>query len=171
MNKSFRRELHTVFVALSLLASVAASSCATAPPPHPPQQDQLAQAIAAPDRREPPQYLSNTTRELLRKRMASHANDMAELVQAIMILQYPRIAERAAAIDAQVDLARPLSNDATDLASSLPTSFFDYQDDLKARARSLEDAAKAQGAFRVADAYGDLSKTCVKCHSVFRERP
>ena len=153
---------------LSLLAGGAVSSCATAPPPHAPQQDQLAQAVAAPDRTGPPQYLSNTARELLRARMASHANDMSQLVQAIMILQYPRIAEGAAAIDAQVDLARPLSDDATDLASSLPSSFFDYQDELKARARALEAAAKAQGAFRVADAYGDLSKTCVKCHSVFR---
>ena len=124
--------------------------------------------LSPPDRHDPPEYLSNTTRELLRTRMASHATDMGELVQAIMILQYPRIAERAAAIAAQADLARPVSNDATDLASSLPPSFFEYQDELKARARTLEEAARAQGAFRVADAYGDLSKTCVKCHSVFR---
>jgi len=165
MNMSFPRKLQTTLAALTVLT---AGSCATAPPPHPPQQDQLAQALAAPDRTDPPQYLSNTTRELLRARMASHANDMGELVQAIMILQYPRIAEKAAAIDAAVDLARPVSKDATDLASALPPSFFDYQDELKLRARALEAAAKAQGAFQVADAYGDLSKTCVKCHSVFR---
>ena len=167
MNQSSPRTFRTLLASLSLVAGVAAGSCATTPP-HPPQQDQLAQAVAAPDRHEPPQYLSNTTRELLRARMASHANDMGELVSAIMILQYPRIAERAAAINAQVDLARPLSKDATDLASALPPVFFDYQDELKTRARALEEAAKAQGAFRVADAYGDLSKTCVKCHSVFR---
>jgi len=167
MNKPSLRTLPAALASLSLLAGVAAASCATTEP-HPPQQDQLAQALAAPDRREPPQYLSNTTRELLRARMASHANDMGELVSAIMILQYPRIAEKAAAIEAQVDLARPVTKDATDLASSLPPVFFDYQDELKARARALAEAAKAQGAFRVADAYGDLSKTCVKCHSVFR---
>lgn len=167
MNHSSPRKLRTVLASLSLLAGLTVTSCATTEP-HAPQQDQLAQALAAPDRHDPPQYLSNTTRELLRARMASHANDMGELVSAIMILQYPRIAERAAAIEAQVDLARPVSKDATDLASALPPSFFDYQDELKTRARALEEAAKAQGAFRVADAYGDLSKTCVKCHSVFR---
>jgi cytochrome c556 len=167
MNQSSPRRLPTLLASLSLVAGVAASSCATTSP-HPPQQDQLAQALAAPDRHEPPQYLSNTTRELLRARMASHANEMGELVSAIMILQYPGIAERAAAIEGQVDLARPISTDATDLASALPPAFFDYQDELKARARALEEAAEAQGAFRVADAYGDLSKTCVKCHSVFR---
>jgi len=144
-----------------------AGACASTPP-HPVQQDQLANAVAAPDRATPPAYLSNAARELLRNRMASHAGDMSTLVSAIMILDYPRIAERAAAIASDANLARPLSDDATELASSIPSSFFDYQDELKVRARTLEEAARQQAAFRVADAYGQLSQTCVRCHAVYR---
>ncbi|HEY4183524.1 MAG TPA: hypothetical protein VGP07_00580 [Polyangia bacterium] len=151
----------------SLVAALAIGACASAPP-QPVQQDQLAKAIAAPDRKQPPQVLSNATRELLRSRMASHTNDMADLVSAIMILEYPRIAERAAAIAADVNLARPLTNDATELNSSIPGSFFDYQDELKERARRLEATAREGSAFHVADAYGRLSETCVKCHAIYR---
>ena len=61
---------------------------------------------------------------LLRGRMASHANDMSALMSAIMVLDYPRIGDRAEAIAADERFARPFTGDATELASALPEKFF-----------------------------------------------
>jgi hypothetical protein len=95
---------------------------------------------------------------------------MGELVSAIMLLRYPAIAQQADAIAADVNLSRPVANDATELNSSLPEKFFAYQDDLKASARVLRDAARAQAPYRVASAYGRLSEGCVQCHADYRPR-
>lgn len=149
------------------LAGALATSCASAPP-QPPQKRQLTAALSPPDRDEPPQQLSPAARDLLRSRMALHAADMSNLVSAIMILEYRPIAERAASIASDANLARPLSDDATDLASAIPESFFMYQDQLRLQARALSQAAEVQSAVRVADAYGRLSETCVRCHAVYR---
>ena len=64
-------------------------------------------------------------------------------------------------------LAR-ISGDATELASALPATFFDLQDELRAQARTLGDAAEEQNPFHVANAYGRLSETCVRCHATYR---
>ena len=153
-------------VTLLILAGLMPLSCDTTRPPA--QQQQLARAVAAPDRAEPPVPISNTTLQLLRSRMASHANDMANLESAIMILDYPQIAERAGGIASDANLARPLTDDATELSSSIPPSFFDYQDDLRRWARALADAATEKSALRVGRAYGKVSETCVTCHAVYR---
>lgn len=136
----------------------------------PPQQAQLAQAIATPDRRSPPEPLSPAARAILKERMASHARDMGELVSAIMLLRYPDIVQRAEAIAANVNLSRPLTGDATELNSSLPEKFFVRQDDLKAAAKVLADAARDLDPYRVANAYGSLSEGCVRCHADYRPR-
>ena len=51
----------------------------------------------------------------------------------------------------------------------LPEKFFEQQDLLRARARTLAEAAHTMDAFRVADAYGRLSEACVRCHAVYRQ--
>ncbi|HEX2659102.1 MAG TPA: cytochrome c [Polyangia bacterium] len=145
-----------------------AGGCATAPPPAPPQQAQLAEALSPPERATPPIELSPTVRELLKSRMANHTRDMGELVSAIMILDYPRIEERAQGIVSDVSLSRPTTNDATELNASLPEVFFERQDALRAEARALARDAKAQDARRVASDYGHLSEACVRCHADFR---
>ena len=151
-----------------LLPTAVAAACASNPP-QPPQQAQLARAVAAPKRADPPQPLSGTARAVLKTRMGFHARDMGDLVSAIMILDYERIHDRAAAISSDASLARPLTGDATELASALPESFFSYQDELRSRAVTLASAATGHSAFHVADAYGRLSETCVRCHATFRQ--
>ena len=158
--------MRTTLLSLVISAGLGQPSCATTKPPV--QQTQLARAVAAPDREEPPVPLSNTTRELLRSRMASHANDMNNLMSAIMILDYPRISERAGGIASDANMARPVTQDATELGSSIPASFFDYQDELRGWARNLADAADQKSAVRVGRFYGKVSETCVKCHAVYR---
>jgi cytochrome c556 len=146
------------------------AGCASQPErDQPPQQAQLVQAISPPARLEPPEYLSGMARAVLRTRMASHARDMGDLMSAIMVLQYDRIRDRASAIASDASLARPLTGDATELNSALPEKFFQHQDELKAGAKALAVAADKQSAFAVAEAYGRVSETCVRCHGVYRQ--
>jgi cytochrome c556 len=153
------------------LAGLLAAACADPNVRNqPPQRAQLAQAISTPPRRDSPEPLSPLAMAALRGRMASHARDMDRLVSAIMILDYPDIAARAKAIADDASLSRPLSNDATELNSSLPDKFFVRQDDLKAAARDLSAAASVLNPYRVAGAYGKVSEACVRCHADYRPR-
>ena len=102
--------------------------------------------------------------------MASHAQDMSQLVSAIMLLEYSEIITRADKIAGDVNLSRPTSNDATELNASIPERFFVRQDDLKAAAHALAAAGRTANPYQVADAYGRLSETCVRCHADFRPR-
>jgi hypothetical protein len=134
-----------------------------------PQQEQLTKAVSPPERLAPPEDLSGTARAILRTRMQSHAQDMGALMSAVMTLKYDLIQERAIGIANDASLARPLTGDATELNSALPEKFFLLQDDLRAAARGVAAAAAEKNAFGVADAYGRLSETCVKCHATYRQ--
>jgi cytochrome c556 len=148
---------------------LAAGACASAPPrSEPPQQGQLARAIAAPPRLLPAEPLPATARVLLKSRMANHAHDMSALMSSIMVLDYPAIREGADAVASDANLSRPITGDATELNSALPASFFDYQDRLRGDARKLSASAERMAPFDVADAYGRLSESCVRCHAVYR---
>jgi hypothetical protein len=50
--------------------------------------------------------------------MASHGRDMNDLVSAIMVLDYRRIEQRGDDLADDVTLARPLSNDASELTAT-----------------------------------------------------
>ena len=93
---------------------------------------------------------------------------MGDLMAAIMLLEYDQIASRADDIASDVNLSRPVTNDATELNAQIPEKFFVRQDDLKAAAHTLAEAARTQNPYKVADAYGRLSETCVRCHADFR---
>ncbi len=147
---------------------VIGAACATPPARQPPQQAQLAHALAAPDRPGPPEPLAPAAKALLRDRMASHARAMGDLMAAIMLLEYGPIASRADDIAADVNLSRPTTNDATELNAQIPEKFFVRQDDLKAAAHTLAEAARTYNPYKVADAYGRVSETCVRCHADFR---
>jgi hypothetical protein len=136
-----------------------------------PQQRQLADAVSAPDRLAPPEYLSVDARALLRTRMGNHARNMGELTSAIMVLRYPEIRERALAISEEPRFARPLTRDATELNSALPEKFFVYERELRVFAAALASAAETTNAFAVAEVFGRMSETCVKCHATYRAGP
>jgi cytochrome c556 len=153
---------------LALVSLAGGLTCASKEANQPPQTEQLTRAISAPDRPRPPDPLSAAARALLKERMASHTEDMSDLVSGIMLLEYSRIITRADKIAADVNLSRPTSQDATELNAALPEEFFVRQDELKAAARSLEGAARSGNPYRVAEAYGHVSETCVRCHADFR---
>src|SRR6266496_4182194 len=146
------------------------SACATPPANQPPQRTQAVRAVETPRRSDPPEPLSPAARALLQERMALHGRDMNDLVSAIMVLDYLRIEQRGDQIADDVSLARPVSQDATELNASLPEKFFVYQDKVKVEARALADAARAHDPYRVAEQYGRLSEGCVRCHADYRPR-
>lgn len=167
MTKCHRPTIGFVGLACLLLATACADQNVRNQPP---QRAQLAQAIATPPGRDSPEALSPMAMSTLKAGMASHARDMDRLVSAIMILDYPDITARAKGIADDVNLSRPLSNDASELNASLPEKFFERQDDLKTAARALSGAASALDPYRVAGAYGKVSEACVRCHADYRPR-
>jgi hypothetical protein len=145
------------------------AACATPPPAGPPQEAQLARALAPPERLAPAEALPPQARALLHTRMASHAQDMGALMSAIMVLRYEEIGTRARGITHEVYFARTGGEDASTLLNaSLPPKLFDLEAELRERASTLAGAADRLDAFAVANAYGQLSETCVKCHAAYR---
>jgi cytochrome c556 len=153
---------------LVLGLSVLGASCAGSSAQQSPQQAQLTKAVSPPSRLEAPDYLPEAARAVLRTMMASHARNMGDLMSAIMVLDYPRIREGADGVASDASLSRPLTHEASELNALLPEDFFRQQDNLRAQARVLADAASRQSAYGVADAYGRLSESCVRCHYVYR---
>lgn len=111
--------------------------------------------------------LDLTARALVHQKMASHSKQMTELVWAVVLLDYAQSASIAGAIGSEVRLARPTTGDATELGAALSPRFFDLQDQLRARARQLEVAARLRDSAATAKAYGALAETCVSCHDAF----
>ena len=142
---------------VAVLVSLA-GSCASKQANQPPQMEQLTRAITPPDRRGPPEPLSPQAKALLADRMSSHAEDMSDLVSAIVLLQYSRIITRA----------EQIADDVTLRSAPLPEMFFIRQDELKVAARALGEAARNGDPYQVAQAYGHVSQACVRCHADFR---
>jgi|GEM_PF-1020334 len=159
------RAWHWILFAGSLALPAA---CAVPQRSQPTQQTQLFQAVSPPSELRPREPLPELVRYILRTRMAAHSRDMGDLMSAVMVLQYQRIAEDALRIAGDASLSRPLSADASELNSALPEKFFLYQDNLRLEARTLAEAAARQQAFDVADSYGRLSQVCVRCHATYR---
>jgi cytochrome c556 len=111
--------------------------------------------------------LSETARALVRQKMAKHSRQMTELVWSVVLLEYNESAQLAQAIATEPRLARPTSNDATELNAALPPRFFELQDQLRSRAQKLEVAARARDATGMAKTFGALAETCVACHDVY----
>lgn len=153
---------------LALGLCVLSSACAGKVAQEPPQQAHLTRAVSPPRRLEAPDYLPEAARSVLRTIMASHAGNMGDLMSAIMVLDYPRVRESAEAVANDATLSRPLTHEASELNALLPEDFFRQQDNLRAHARLLAEAATLQSAHAVADAYGGLSESCVRCHYVYR---
>jgi cytochrome c556 len=127
---------------------------------------------AAPPQKLPaPKRLSPTARQIIDKRMQRHSRDLIPLVRSVVMLDYDRTAKLADSIVEDTMLARPLTGDASELNNQLPEKFFTLQDDLRTQARTLSDAAKRHDPEAMSDAFGKLSRTCVRCHSVYLQEP
>ncbi len=136
-------------------------ACASAPPPAASTVRQMPE----------PEHIPLVARQLLAERMMTHGRDMSDLVWAMLFLDTRSVEEIADDIAAQPRIARPLANDASELASRLPAAFFDLQDQLVEDASRLADEARRDDLEGMTQAYSALTTTCVQCHAAYLQQP
>jgi hypothetical protein len=112
-----------------------------------------------------PERIAPAARAVIRSKMHRHAEQLSDLVSRVAVLDYDGVARGAGAIFDEPALARPLTGD--ELNGLLPERFFVLQDALRTHARQVVDAAARRDSVRLADAFGELTKTCVSCHDVY----
>lgn len=118
-----------------------------------------------------PSYLSAIARQLLTQRMVRHGRDMLALVEAVLLLDRETTQRLAAEIAAEPRLTRPIAGGADDVNAALPERFFVLQDELKSRAADLAEAARSSDDTKLAARLGEVTQTCVSCHSTYLEPP
>lgn len=148
------------------------SACAArqAPDPGPGQAlTSSAAPSAQPGTRELPvrEGLPPAVREALNARMARHGEQFTFLLANVVMLDYESAAELADELVNEPPLGRPLPEDRESLNAMLPAAFFDYQDQLRARATVLGQAARAKDRAQLVATFGNLAETCVGCHAAY----
>jgi hypothetical protein len=109
-----------------------------------------------------PEPLEPAARRVVHEQMKAHADQMNNLVWAVILLQYEKAAPIGTAIAAG---AQPLNRNAPEFEHHL--YFFVLQDQLKTRAMTLANAALARDGVALTAAFKDLSETCIHCHMVY----
>jgi hypothetical protein len=104
---------------------------------------------------------------MLSSRMQRHGEEMMLLLVSVMTLQHEDTELLAQQVAAEPRLGRPAPGEAGTINSLLPPRFFELQEELQLRARSMAEAARAKDDTRIVRAYGQLAETCVSCHSVY----
>ncbi len=116
-----------------------------------------------------PTYLGPIARQLLKQRMARHGRDMMALVQSVLFLDRDTVQRLAGEIATEPRLTRPIAGGEDDLNASLPDRFFVLQDELRSRAQALLEVSKKGDDAAMASRLGELTQTCVACHSAYLE--
>lgn len=114
-----------------------------------------------------PEYLSDLARQILRRRMERHGRDMIHLMTGVVLLRREVVQTIAQELSREPRITRPLPDARDELNSALPEKFFVLQDELRERAKALEEAAKARNDKELGESFGRLTQTCVACHSAF----
>lgn len=117
-----------------------------------------------------PDYIPETARALLRKKMERHGQDARDLMLAVTLLQYDAAKAAAQRISSEPRLVRPIAGGEDDLNALLPERFFVLQDEARSRAQAVATAAEKKDDKALADTYGRLVETCVSCHSAYLNR-
>lgn len=118
---------------------------------------------------EAPTYLNPLARQLLKTRMQRHGADTLALLQSVLLLDHPTTQRLATELAAEPRLTRPIAGGEDDLNAALPERFFVLQDELRARALELAEAARQPDNTRLSAQLGELTKTCVSCHATYLE--
>lgn len=156
-----------MYTLLSLVLSLLLAACSSGG-----GSSQAAPAEKPKTRKLPaPQHLPASARALLSDRMQHHGQAMSDIVWSVLFLDYEAAADIAEEIAREPKLARPVQREASELNSLLPEQFFGYQDELAMRAQMLATAARAEDPEAVSQALGELSGTCVRCHSAYMRDP
>lgn len=115
--------------------------------------------------------LPKLARSLLNKRMNRHGEQMEQLSWATLTVSRPMIKSLARAIADESRIARPDPDDPNSLNHVFPEQFFVLQEELRTHALALASATDQEGDNAVAEAYGNLTRTCVRCHSLYLTFP
>ena len=153
----------------SLACGLALAACQT-PPAASPAPATASRPAARADRKLPPrQGLSLTARALLNRRMENHGFEMTNLMWATLLLDRSQAADISQSILSEPRLARPIVKDGSELNANLPAAFFALQDQLVDAASALRIVADnpKSSPVELADAFGRLTNTCVRCHAVY----
>lgn len=126
-----------------------------------------AKAPAKPKKLESPPYISPTARRVLDERMERHGMAAMRLTVSVILLAYNETREVAEGMASEPGLARPRPGEEGTLNAALPAPFFDFQDQLRARAQELALAAKEKNDAKVGAAMGRLTQTCISCHAAY----
>lgn len=117
-----------------------------------------------------PDYLPESARGLLRKKMERHGQDARDLMFGVTLLQYDVARAAALRISAEPRLVRPIAGGEDDLNALLPERFFVLQAEARTRAQAIAAAAEKKDDKALAEGYGRLMETCVSCHSAYLKR-
>jgi cytochrome c556 len=114
----------------------------------------------------PGDKLPEAVRRALGHRMVHHAQQLGELLKAVLILDHAAVEERVGAL-IESKLARPAAGETDTLNSSIPKRFFDLQDNLVKQATAVREAAHQGDDAKMGEAFGKLAQACVACHAVY----
>lgn len=117
-----------------------------------------------------PDYLPETARALLRKKMARHGQDARDLMFGVTLLRYDVARATAQRIASEPRIDRPAAGSEDEPAAFLPERFFVLQDEARRRAQAVAAAAEKKDDQALAESYGLLLQTCVSCHSAYLKR-
>lgn len=117
-----------------------------------------------------PDYIPETARALLRKKMERHGQDARDLMFGVTLLQYDVAKAAAQRISSEPRFVRPIVGGENDLNTLLPERFFVLQDEARNRAQAVSIAADKKDDKALAESYGRLMETCVSCHSAYLNR-
>jgi hypothetical protein len=117
-----------------------------------------------------PDYIPETARALLRKKMERHGDDARDLMFGVTLLQYEAAKAAAQRISSEPRLVRPIVGGEDDLNALLPERFFVLQAEARSRAQAVATAAEKKDDKALAESYGRLVETCVACHSAYLNR-
>lgn len=112
-----------------------------------------------------PERIPPAMRAVIASKMRRHREQLPALVSSVIVLDYDGAARAAGEIFDEPEIARPVSGD--ELNSLLPERFFVLQGALRGNARRVVEAAAQRDSSRLADSFGDLTRTCVSCHDVY----
>ena len=114
-----------------------------------------------------PGMLPPAARALLDTRMERHSQQMNDLLWSVIFLENQNAAEIAEAIAAEPRFARSGDPDSDLLNARIPELFLHYQAQLRDRAKTLGEKARDGDDGQIAQAFGELTQTCVSCHAAY----
>jgi hypothetical protein len=104
---------------------------------------------------------------MLAARMQRHGEEMMYLTAMVLTLNHEGAAHLAEHIAEEPRIGRPGTDDHGTISELLPARFFDLQDELSERAKTMASAARTGANDAMVHAYARLTETCVSCHEAY----